>query len=73
MRAASRDLPGGVLRDQVLAFIRMHPDMNDIDVALAFKWRINQFDALRIRQSVPGSSAVDQAIPSASSLRHGLA
>jgi hypothetical protein len=51
----------------------MHPDMNDIDVALAFKWRINQFDALRIRQSVPGSSAVDQAIPSASSLRHGLA
>lgn len=53
VRDSSRDLGRVGLRDQVVGFIRMHPEMSDVDVAVAFKWKVNQFGVARIRQSLP--------------------
>lgn len=52
VRYSSQDLGAGV-REQVAHFIALHPDMGDVDVAVAFKWRVNQFDVARVRQSLP--------------------
>lgn len=52
VRYSSQDLGAGV-REQVARFIALHPGMGDVDVAVAFKWRVNQFDIARIRQSLP--------------------
>jgi len=52
---SSQDLGEGV-RQQVARFIALHPDMSDVDVAVAFKWRVNQFDVARIRQSLATDS-----------------
>jgi hypothetical protein len=54
---SSRDLGRGGLRDRVIVFIQMHPDKSDVDVAVAFKWKVNQFDVARIRQSLPDSNS----------------
>jgi hypothetical protein len=52
VRSSSRDLGRGDIKDKVEAFLRMHPEMSDVDVAVAFKWKVSQFDVVRIRQSL---------------------
>lgn len=57
------DLGSGV-HSQVCQFIKLHPHMSDIDVAVAFHWKVNQFDVARIRQAMqskigdPASDAI---------------
>jgi hypothetical protein len=46
---SSRDLGGEGVRDEVVRFLGLHPEMSDVDVAVAFKWRVSQFDVAQIR------------------------
>lgn len=55
VRDPSQDLGRG-LPEQVERFVTLHPQKSDVDVAVAFKWRVNQFDVARIRQAMSGDS-----------------
>jgi hypothetical protein len=53
VRDNSGDHGRGGLGDKVKAFLQMHPEKSDVDVAVAFKWKVSQIDVMRIRQSLP--------------------
>ena len=51
VRDSLLDLGQGT-REQVERFLAVHPYLSDVDVAVAFKWRVSQLDINRIRQSL---------------------
>jgi hypothetical protein len=53
VRYSSQDL-GPDMQDQVEKFIAIQPNMSDVDVAIAFRWKVNQFEVARIRQALNG-------------------
>ncbi len=53
------DYLGVTLHAQVCRFIDLHPQKSDVDVAVAFRWKLNQLDVARIRQTMePGIGGV---------------
>lgn len=52
----SYDLGQG-LSSRVRQLIELHPHMGDVDVAVAFNWKVNQLDVARIRQALQPRSS----------------